>query len=446
MGNNAVANIQTNSRFNIKKSTIEWWITSLIFVFSLINNTTLLVSLISLGVLFKQKEIGAIKVLNILTLRTVMNPGLAANIGNFQELKWLFIFMSSFYLIYGYNKIDTRLRSRINGILISVTLFAVYNILSSFFLSTLPTIAIFRVFSYIIPFIGVMIGIANTSGKFDLINWIHRMFSVLFIGSIPFSFLPVGYLRNGRAFQGLTNQPNMFGILCALFIALILTKIQLKGFKSRWMPFLQISVLMYMIILSESRTGFISAVTVIMMFLLFSNMIKIKKIIIFNFSGIVMVVYIWLHGGLLQELQEFLSKGHDDILHSRSGQVDGLMANFLRNPLFGSGFSVPVTQQRSFQFSFDYVIEPGNLILAVLSYGGIVGLALFINYILKIFMVNKSHFKLLAFLPVSTLLISMGEMVFFSTNNIAIWLYMFISIYIMRDNGQSAPDYERRDF
>lgn len=430
MENNAATNIQPNRRYYVKKDTIEWSITSLIFVFSFINNTTLLVSLIMLGILFKQKEIGAIKILNILTLRTVMNPGLAVNIGNFQNLKWVLIFISSFYLLFGYHKIDIRLRNKTKGVIFSVLMFSIYNIVASFYVSTLPTIAIFRVLSYVIVFLGVMIGIANTSNKFDWINWMYRMFSTLFIISIPFIFLPVGYLRNGRAFQGLTNQPNMFGILSGLFVALILTKIQLKGFKSRLLPFLQISVVMYMIILSESRTGFISSIVVIIMFLAFANINKMKKIMTLIFFGVVMIIYVWLQGRLLQELQEFLFKGQDDILFSRSNQVDGLMSNFLRNPLFGSGFSVPVTSHRSFQFSFDYIIEPGNLILAVLSYSGIVGLALFINYMLKIFVINKNNFKFLAFLPVSTLLISMGEMVFFSTNNIGIWLYMYMGVYM----------------
>lgn len=423
-------NRKVKNNLSIKKDTLEWWVICLVFVFSFISNTTLLISLILLLALFKQKDIGAIKILNIITLRTVINPGLAVGIENFQTIKWMYIFLCSLYLIVGYRKIDSRFKKDFKKVLFAILVFTAYNLFASFLFSTLPVVAAFKLLSYSIVFLGMMIGVANTSLKINWIDWIYRMMATLFASSIPFIILPVGYLRNGHSFQGVTNQPNMLGILAGLFIALILARVQLKRFKGWFIPFAKISAVMYMIILSKSRTGFITAIFVIALFLIFSNIGKIKKIMLLNFTGVITIIYVWADGGLLQSIQQFLYKGHEDILFSRTHQVGGLMDNFLRNPWFGSGFAVPVTPYRIFAFSFDYVVEPGNLILAVLSYGGVIGLILFFNYMFKIIWSNIWNFKSLAFLPVSVVLISMGEMVFFSTNNIGIWCYMFLAIYI----------------
>ncbi|MEG0495426.1 MAG: hypothetical protein RR564_04065 [Eubacterium sp.] len=103
--------------------------------------------------------------------------------------------------------------------------------------------------------------------------------------------------------------------------------------------------------------------------------------------------------------------------------------NFLRSPIWGNGFSVPVLQEVTWKISFDYLIETGNLIMAVLSYSGVIGFLIFILMIFAIFTQNKRHKIKLLPLFMAPLLISMGEMVFFSTNNMAIWLYIMFALY-----------------
>lgn len=106
------------------------------------------------------------------------------------------------------------------------------------------------------------------------------------------------------------------------------------------------------------------------------------------------------------------------------------MQSFRSNPLFGKGFAVPIYPNRSFIISTEFVVEPGNLLLSVLACGGIIGFVLFSIYMLNILITNKKNFKSLIYLPLASVMISMGEMVFFSSNNIGIWLYMFIGIYV----------------
>ena len=415
----------------IKKTTIEWIVIWILLVFSFINVTTLVASLVILLLFFKQREIGAIKILNIISLRTIINPGLAVDIGSVQNLKWVIIFLCSSYLIASYRKINKNHRMKLNKILLPILAYGLYSILSSFITSTLPTVAIFKMVSYIIPFFGIIIGVYITSRKIDWLDWMSKMFISLLFFSIPLISNPIGYLRNGYSFQGMSNHPNLFGIILALFFAIILTRLQLKKADNHLFMYIILVITFYLGILTKSRTSMIAMSILLIIYIILLKMNSIKKVLIYNIIGVLSIVYLMIDKQIINEIESFLYKGQENILYSRSMQIDGLLSNFLRNPLFGSGFAVPVTPFKSFAFSSEYVVEPGNLILSVLSYGGIFGLILFVAYLFKIFRVSLKNYRQTIFLFLSPILISMGEMVFFSTNNIGVWCYMFISIYII---------------
>ena len=432
-----------SSTLIIKKETIEWIILCLVLAFSFINYITLLISLISLIILLfvlKQKEIGSIKLINIIALRTIINPGIAVGIDYYQNFKWIILLLSSFYLISKYKKLEGSQILKIKRIVITAFVFALYNILASLIFSTLPIVAIFKVISYILVFLGVLIGVACTSSRFNWINWLYKMFLTVIIVSAPLILFPVGYLRNGHSFQGITNQPNMFGIILTLFIGLIFTKIQYSNQKKHLKEYILLSLVFYFIILSKSRTAFITSLILLILFVFFSNISKIKKIFVIDLIGIILIIYTILNQNVFNFIKEFFLKGQNDFFYSRKLQVEGLMSNFLRNPLFGSGFAVPVTPVRIFSFSVEYVMEPGNLLLAVLSYGGVIGFTLFIIYISKILWSNKSNIRYQCYLPISTILTSMGEMVFFSSNNIGVWIYMYLAVYVLYEPNKNQKN------
>jgi O-Antigen ligase len=432
---NKHTHLSSFSVYSIRKTTIEWIGLISLFVFSFINSFTLLIFLVTLLLLFKQKEVGAIKILNLITLRTIINPGIAVDIALWQNFKWGILFLCSLYLINSYNKLESNQRKKIKKTSNFVIFFMIYNIVTALIFSTLPTIAVFKLLSYGVIFLGIFIGISYTHTKFDWINWSYKMYLILFLPSLPMIFMSVGYLRNGHAFQGLTNQPNMFGILATLFIGLIFTSIQTNKVKfSIFTMIFMISLTMYMIILSESRTSFITSIVLIIIYIAYAKISRIFRVISINLFGAILIVFISIENSIIGFVSGFLYKGKDSFLASRTDQVDGLLSNFLRNPWFGNGFNVPVTPYRTFAFNSEYFVEPGNLIMAVLSFSGIIGFIIFTVYISRIFLANKKEFKNMCFLPISTILISMGEMVFFSSNNMAILCYMFLSMYVFNEN------------
>jgi len=422
------------SGLQIKKTSLEWIGIIALTIFSFFNTITLLISLLLLMILIKQKQIGAIKIINIITLRTIINPAMAVGIDNWQSLKWIILFGCSIYLITSYTKLGNKELIRLNPIILLVLLFTIFNIIVAFVNSSLPIVAIFKLFSYVVIFIATLIGVGYTYNKINWLKWMLTLLSLIIVPSVIFVILPIGYLRNGVSFQGITNQPNMFGILAVLFIAIVLANVQTNKNISKLYLIIIPTLSLFMVILSKSRTALLSCLLLILLYLLLSKTNRVLKIIAVSFSTIGLI-FLVLGSGISESFINYLYKGQEQggLLNSRIGQIEGLTSNFLKHPWLGNGFSVPVLPFKSFQFSSEYIVEPGNLILSVLSYCGIFGFLIFIAYIFQIFWVNKANFNNVVFLLIAPLLISMGEMVFFSSNNIGIWLYMLISIYIFSE-------------
>lgn len=421
----------------LKKSNVEWLIIWLVLFFSFINNSTLLISSVLLLFLLRQGEIGALKILNIITLRTIMNPSIAIDLGSIQNLKWLIIFTCSFYLILSIKKIEKTEIIRLKSILFPIIIFGTYSILASFFTSNLPIVATFKLISFLIPFLGVLIGVFLTGRKFDWLNWLYTMLLGILFFSIPFINHPIGYYRNQQSFQGITNQPNMFGITLVLLFSIILTRLQLKKINNKFLAYILLILIFYIGFLTNSRTSLISMFSLFIIYIFFLQMNLKRKIMLYNLIGIFSIVSLLLNRDIITKIMDFLYKGQENILSSRLNQIDNLTANFMRNPLFGSGFAVPFTPYRSYNFSTDYVVEPGNLIISVLSYVGIIGFIFFIIY-MYIILKNNNSYQNTIFLFLAPIFISMGEMVFFSSNNIGIWCYMFLIL----GNSYRVDDYK----
>lgn len=436
MQNSFDTNQSGKVNLRINKITIEWYLILILLVFSFINNITLLVFLLLILLFLMQKEIGAIKVLNLITLRTIINPGFAVDISQWQNVKWIIIFICSFYLLYSYFKLDVYSRNKIKSIMKFIFLFIIYIFISSLIFSSLPTISIFKLISYAVVFLGILVGVSYTYKKYNWLRWILRMFQILMITSIPTIVISEAYLRNGYSFQGVTNHPNMFGIISVLFMAVLITYIRINkpfGLYSKIFLVLQLVASFYMVFISNSRTAFIGCVIIILFYIILSKINRAFKIFIYN-NIFILCVFIFVHESSINSfLMDFLYKGQETLLYSRTAQLEGLLFNFLSNPWVGSGFAVPVLPYRTFAFSFDHIVEPGNLIIAVLSYGGIFGFILFSVYMLKIFWANIRQLRNVGLLFISPILISMGEMVFFSTNNIGIWCYMSLAMYVFTD-------------
>lgn len=418
-------NVATRKNYLIHTLNLRYVLDLFFFLLSFIHSYVLIIWLLGLIVvkIFTLKSEGAVEAFILIQLRSVINPGIAVDIGSVSVVKWICVFMLSFYLILiNLNKISTKSKKAI----ILIIVFATYLALASLLTSSYPLTAVFKVISYAVPFIAIICGVNATKILWiDKIVFYFGILIVLSVLTIPFSF---ARLRNGTFFQGLTNHPNMFGILTALFLASLFYK-QDKNF-----TFITAAVFvlcLVMLWLSRSRTGLLSAMILFLIYVLASNVSTVKKIAITISILLFLTILIVFDGELLYEyFKGFIYKGGDNIADSRVDQIETNLSRFLHSPILGTGFNVPYIEGvRTFEFSFDLITENGNLILALLGDTGILGTILFIVCYGYIFRTGKG-----ICLFIAPILISLGEMTFFSTNNIGLLLYLFYAIYL--SNGR----------
>ena len=400
------------------------------FLFSLLHPTTLFLSMLFLLFFLRQNSKGCIKALLLITTRTIVSPAIGIPISNMQMFKWILIFGFSFWILFHLNITDKKDKEIAKKYSLSLGLFILYCSLSSIFYSSYPIVSTFKLFSYFIVCYSVVLGVASSYKEFDWLEYFIDLLMPIFLFS--FVVIPLASFRIiNSSFQGVLNQPNMFGIIAALFIAAITCKISYDKFNMKYHTMLIICLIM--LYLSDSRTGMISSFVVLSIYFFLNNTNLNVKILFISMFFVVILATLLLHPEIMnmlnQEINNFLLKGNEQsILFSREGQINTFIQKFKSNPYIGTGFAVPyIPNYRTFQMRFDVLVEPGNLILAVIGDCGIIGATLFLLLLIFIFFQNRGRKVILFIAP---LLISFGEMVFFSTNNMAIFLYLFYGIYI----------------
>ena len=415
----------------ISKRSVEVVALLILMIFSFVNTVALLFFLVSILFLLRQGAPGALKIIILIMLRTVINPGIAVPIESFEMVKMGILMISALYLISKHNKLDSLSRNQLKWPLVTISAFGMYNFFVAFVFSSLPVVASSKMLFYIVVFLGVLIGVAYVVEKFDVFKWLTNWIKLIMLISLFTIPLDVAYLKNGRAFQGILNHPNMFGIFAVLFIALLLAQ------KIKKIDIIFLVITLIMIALSDSRTSLIAAVVIVGVYILTTiiNNATFLKLSLLAFSAASLLIF---YERIIEFFANFMAKGGtlDDVLFSREEQIGELLFNFQQNPIFGNGFNVPLLLSRDFSFSTAYIVESGNLILSVLSFSGIIGFFIFSLYMIQILFSNKSNLLKRPFVLIAPILVSMGEMVFFSSNNIGPFCYLMIAMYMFYDKNR----------
>lgn len=393
------------------------------FLISLINESFLSVwTLFMFARCILKGETEFIELFIMIQLRSIMNPGIAVVYsGRSSIVKMTVIILSSIYVLI--TKSDYK--KSLSKAYISFIIFSIYVITSGFISSSYPIVAGFKLLYYVIPFLAILKSICSI-GDIDIIDRIVNPLGLMVFLSIFLLNSPVGYLRNGVGFQGIFNHPNVFGNMLALYLAGFLYtsyKVQLK-------ELIVSSIIFFLAILSKSRTGIFSCIATIILFMLSKNTLKKSDFLIKLSLITLLVAALLLYRDLIIDLfySIIFKGGYDSILYSRSNQFSSNIERFFSSPLFGTGFNVPyIPNVRTYSFSYDLVVENGNLILALLADIGIIGFILFIKSYTELLKLGWGNKLLIFLIP---FLVSMGEQSFFSTNNFAIIMYIYISIYV----------------
>lgn len=402
----------------------------LLFFLSFFHSILGLVFYLSLSYYWKYGASGGIRVLFFITTRSIMSTAVAAVPGGGNTLKWILLLGSSIWILLNAKNRNYN-RRKVNSVVLWILLFIVIECLSTIETSSYPITSIFKLISFGFPLVAILIGLASTNKRYYWTEYIVIFYTILFC--VSFVLIPFGRFRIvNNNFQGVFNHVNMLGIISVIYIALLLNS---KFFARRKrMRVLMLGLTFIMLFLSMSRTGMFSAIAVVMVYIIFNAKKHLKGIFIGAIGVFILVMVVtFTNSPLIENIkmtaEEFIWKNSEEsIWDSRKDIIESAQERFEAHKILGTGFMVPYENKVvDYHLNFDLIVEPGNLLWMLLGDTGIVGTSLFGILIVKI---SLSGTRRKLFLLVAALMVNMGEMVFFSSNNMSILLYLLIAIYI----------------
>lgn len=360
----------------------------------------------------------------LLVLRTNISPGLFFEIGDFQIFqiyKWIIIIGGSLVILF----FKASKIKKIDRMIIFIIVISLYFAITSLFYSGNVYLSMLKITSYVVPLLAFYTSKEVIQTR-NFKDWINKILILVLIMSLSLIFSSVGYLRNGHGFQGIFNNPNMLGIVSVISFSLNYTFATNKILK-----YFYILIYLFVVVITESRTSLLSMLVLISIFIFYLETKKIIKLIniflCFTFGTLIILT------NFRDNIITFFQKGQkpSDILRSRDGQIESLNIVLRESPFFGKGFGVPINQN---PLNIDStIVEAGNLFIALIMFGGIFGLILFLAYIFYwLKFVKKEYIGIF----LSTLLICMGEMVLFSSNSIGLWCSLLWIISLDRSRNK----------
>ncbi len=433
--------MRTSTIYDGETSIIWKLFVLLLFGFSCINTGGLIVFLWLIPIIFRvyyNWKDSALFSLLLIQFRSILNSRFAISIASSSIAsisKWIVVFLLAFLLL----KDIAIVYNQIGNIIVSLCLFSLLCSIFSLITSSYPTVAVFKIISYIIPQLAIICGIYNSSIDWEKI--IRNHFHMLLLLCIGLLLIGQGYYvtkyTETRFFCGILNHPNLLGIVLVLALACFLS----SSTKINIYSTIYISIVCFLAFLSQSRGAILWCFAILIIYFIISdNSPKQKIALIYTMLFICLICNSQIRSIILSLLHKYGDTS--SITASRGDQFSHLISRIKHSPLIGTGFNVPfIENYRTGNFSFTLVTENGNLILAILGDNGILGFLFFIIAYGFIYMQGNKE-KLLLF--AAPILASMSEMAFFSTNGNAIYFYFFYGIYIvngarknrsLQDNG-----------
>lgn len=385
---------------------------------------------------------GEVKALLFITLRGILSSAISAEIGN-GIIKWIVLLGISILILL--NRYEDEEKWKLQRVFYAAAIFSVVICINSFCLSSYPVTACFKVVAFLLTFCAVIKGVYITRNTCRWNDFLCMLMSILMI--ISFLLIPFSRFRIvNDNFQGVYNHVNVMGVMCCVYLALVLNS---TFFKQHYhIKKMVIIATFIMAFLSASRTGMVSSIVVLLLYSLFkvqNSAKRIVNIIVATFLIVLILVAVQSKSDniIMNTVHDFLWKDStESIMESREEIIQNSLERYRQHKITGTGFMVPYNQEiRDYSLKFDLIVEPGNMYYMLLGDTGIIGLLLF--GILLIALLESGRIKRL-FLLAAALMTNMGEMAFFSSNNYSILFFFLIAVYIF-DKDNKREDFDRRN-
>ena len=434
--------IYSNMRYNTRKTTAFRPIL-------ILRENLLLISAILLPI-FPTGDIFSLIILMIMMFRkripdamlgiilvALSNPAIFSN-DVFSFGRWIILFL--FIIISVFN-----FRSRSVGIDYAILSLAVYMFWGSFFVSSIPALSFFKATAFIFT-----LWLLINGRQFSWLKFSKRMdgfIPIYILSSVPLILVPqIGKQLNGLGFQGFTNQPQTFGVLCAGFAVWLYSRVWSGTVTvSHWVIWASLAGLLYLIIESQARIALISAFVGLILVYLIHVATNLKQIARALSLGIIVFTSCSLIYTQTSIVQNFINKERiggvreNSSVNSRAVLIDRSLQNYTRSPIIGIGFGIPssfdsvlLIYDPIFRTTIGANSEKGVWLSAVLEELGVAGFLIFMALIFSLFLYAgyvKSYMSMA--MLVYMLTSNLGEMTMFSMGAFGLiqWLLFFSLLF-----------------
>lgn len=394
----------------------------------------------------------AVHALGMAWLFTMISPGIApdAPLGSVGRYA---VFLGAFVAVFARSGILSG-QLKVSKIVLSTIGLGVFFVIHALFISPMPDVSILKALSWLM--------VATTlfsawSGLEDEDR--EKLFQQLYLGlvtimvvSLPMFVLPVGYLTNGSGFQGILNQPQVFGPTMAILGAIAVSK--LFGEKTPSWQYLGVfGVSLVFIMASEARTAGLSLVIGVCLAVVSVPALsgsRIRSVLpglcsrrVWGLAFVALSLGVIFAPQIGDKIGHYISKSGragsvesitEAFDKSRGGLMDRMFVNINEHPWMGIGFGIAsepelmvVKRDPVLGLPVSAPVEKGVLPLVVLEELGWTGAVLVLVWFGFVTLrVARNGVVNLAVLA-TALLINLGESVFFSPGGLGMLVLIFVA-------------------
>ncbi len=386
-----------------------------------------------------------VEALTLSWLVTFLNPGLFASSGAGEVLRWLILAAAAGTVLTQIVLTESSLPRAwmwVTGFVLVTASLAVYT-------SYAVDVSLFKLTSFLMGATAVLFGFHLTRHEAPYWRrWFYVLFAVVVTAGFPLLVHPLGYVRNGRSFQGITGQPQTYSLFIGPLLAWLLARLLTRQDRGA-LKWVLAAMAVVSLLATQGRTGLVAGVGGLALAGLWWVVSGRLRVAIPRAWIVLGLLAVGLGTGWVathtqeasRAVLNFMMKGRADAgldaaFHaSRGFLIEASMANFREHPITGIGFGVG-SDPATFNVRRDPILglpvgastEKGFTAVAILEEIGLVGMTLFllmVGALLRPVFTRRAAFPTTV-LALSALLVNFGESVFFALggSGMLVWLLM----------------------